>query len=246
MLKRAALALAILAAPLAAQASVCPTYPYTLTNGQTADANQVMADFSAILSCANTSLASAGVNSNITALIGLTTPLSLMQGGTGQTSLSGLQTALGLGTAAYANTGVSGATVPLLSGAATTWASGATFGGGVNVTGALVASGGGWFTTTLAQGWGVRVAADPANTAGLLQFTDTAGSNQWAVLQATATGGLSTASLAVTGQLTAPTPAPGDNTTKAATTAYVQTALSSFVKSSGVPTGWFLSSLISV
>lgn len=76
--------LALLFGPLAAKAATCPTYPYVLTNGQTADANQVMANFNAILSCANTSVATAGVNSNITALIGMTTPLSVSEGGTGQ------------------------------------------------------------------------------------------------------------------------------------------------------------------
>lgn len=44
----------LFAAP--ALANNCPTYPYTLTNGQTADANQVMANFNSILSCANSSL----------------------------------------------------------------------------------------------------------------------------------------------------------------------------------------------
>jgi hypothetical protein len=39
-----------------ALAANCSTYPYTLTNGQTADANQVMANFNSILSCANTGL----------------------------------------------------------------------------------------------------------------------------------------------------------------------------------------------
>lgn len=37
-------------------AANCSSYPYTLTNGQTADANQVMADFNNILSCGNNNL----------------------------------------------------------------------------------------------------------------------------------------------------------------------------------------------
>lgn len=85
--------LALLFAPLAAHA--CPTYPYTLTNGQTADANQVMANFTSILNCVNTGLATSGTNSNITALVGLTTPLSITQGGTGSTTASGAITNLG-------------------------------------------------------------------------------------------------------------------------------------------------------
>jgi hypothetical protein len=40
-----------------AQAQTCPPNPYALTNGTTADATQVMANFNSILSCANNSLA---------------------------------------------------------------------------------------------------------------------------------------------------------------------------------------------
>ena len=45
-------------------------------------------------------LAASGVNSDITSLTGLTTALSLAQGGTGATTASGARTALELGTAA--------------------------------------------------------------------------------------------------------------------------------------------------
>jgi hypothetical protein len=41
----------------AAWAQTCANYPYTLANGTTADADQVNANFAAIQSCANTSLA---------------------------------------------------------------------------------------------------------------------------------------------------------------------------------------------
>lgn len=40
-----------------AWSQTCASYPYTLANGTTADASQVMANFSAIQNCANTSLA---------------------------------------------------------------------------------------------------------------------------------------------------------------------------------------------
>lgn len=40
----------------AAYAANCPNHPYNLTNGTSADANQVMADFNNLLNCANTSL----------------------------------------------------------------------------------------------------------------------------------------------------------------------------------------------
>ncbi len=41
----------------AATAATCPAYTYTLTNGTTADASQVMGNFNSIRSCANTILA---------------------------------------------------------------------------------------------------------------------------------------------------------------------------------------------
>lgn len=64
-----------------AQAQNCGTYPNILTNGTTADANQVMADFNLIRNCANNNLAHNGANSDITSLSGITTPLSPAQGG---------------------------------------------------------------------------------------------------------------------------------------------------------------------
>jgi hypothetical protein len=71
-MKRLLILLAFLFAPLLAHASNCPTYPYILANGTTADANQVMANFNSILGCANTSLAHNGANNDITSLTGLT------------------------------------------------------------------------------------------------------------------------------------------------------------------------------
>jgi hypothetical protein len=62
---------------------VNPVLPNILTNGTEADATQVMADFAAIISQINTNAAENGANSSITSLLGLTTPLSTAQGGTG-------------------------------------------------------------------------------------------------------------------------------------------------------------------
>jgi hypothetical protein len=64
-------------------AIIIPALPYTLTNGTTADANQVMADLNDIVSGVNNNAAHNGPNSDITSLTGLTTPLSIGQGGTG-------------------------------------------------------------------------------------------------------------------------------------------------------------------
>lgn len=75
--------LTLLASP--ALAANCSGYAFTLTNGQTADATQVMANFNNILSCANNNLAKNGANSDITSLAGLATPITTAQGGTGVT-----------------------------------------------------------------------------------------------------------------------------------------------------------------
>jgi len=65
----------------ASQAQIIGSLPYTLTNGTTADASQVMANYNYIISQVNSNGATAGTNSNITALVGLSTPLSAAQGG---------------------------------------------------------------------------------------------------------------------------------------------------------------------
>lgn len=59
-----------------AAASICSSLPYTFTNGTTADAGQVNANFAALQNCVNTNAASNGVNANITQLTGLTAPPS--------------------------------------------------------------------------------------------------------------------------------------------------------------------------
>lgn len=81
-------ALAALFAAVAAPAMAlnCSTFPYTLTNGTTADANQVMANLNLLLNCANQNLAHNAANSDITSLSALSTPLSRSQGGTGYTT----------------------------------------------------------------------------------------------------------------------------------------------------------------
>lgn len=63
-------------------AGVSCSVPFNLTNGTTADASQVMANYNAILACLANSTAASGANNDITSLSGLTTPLSPGQGGT--------------------------------------------------------------------------------------------------------------------------------------------------------------------
>ncbi len=52
-----------------------------VTNGTTADATQVMADFNFIVSAVNSNAAARGANSDITSLTGLTSALAVNQGG---------------------------------------------------------------------------------------------------------------------------------------------------------------------
>lgn len=80
----------LLLAPVAAHAANCSAYTYTLTNGQVADANQVMSNFNTIMNCANSNLAHNGANSDITSLSGISVPLSVPQGGTGDASFAGV------------------------------------------------------------------------------------------------------------------------------------------------------------
>lgn len=68
--------------PAAAHAQIVGTLPFQLQNGTTADATQVMADFNKILTDVNANAAKNGVNTDITALTALTTPLTPSQGGT--------------------------------------------------------------------------------------------------------------------------------------------------------------------
>ncbi|HEX8838202.1 MAG TPA: hypothetical protein VF748_14770 [Candidatus Acidoferrum sp.] len=79
-----ALAAAWLATPFfpsrPSKAGVLCSLPFTLTNGTTADATQVMANYNAIIACL-ANAAAAGANSDITSLNALTTPLIASAGG---------------------------------------------------------------------------------------------------------------------------------------------------------------------
>ena len=70
--------------------------------------------------------------------------LALTRGGTGAANAADARTNLGLGTAAVKNTGVSGDAVPVLNGAATTWAAGMTLGGSLSVPGDITNTGSGF------------------------------------------------------------------------------------------------------
>ena len=64
-----------------AAAGVTCTLPFTLTNGTTADATQVMANYNALVTCFANNTAASGVNADITSLTALNVPLSTTVGG---------------------------------------------------------------------------------------------------------------------------------------------------------------------
>lgn len=64
-----------------ARAASCGSYPFTLQNNTTADATQVMANFNTVRNCVINNAAGSGVNTDITSITGLSTPLSQPQGG---------------------------------------------------------------------------------------------------------------------------------------------------------------------
>lgn len=73
---------ALLATSIVAGATIIGALPYTLTNGATADASQVMANYNKIITDTNANSAHNGVNADITALTALSTPITIAQGGT--------------------------------------------------------------------------------------------------------------------------------------------------------------------
>lgn len=104
MIKRFACGLfLIVAAALPARADNCLPLPNTFHTGDSAVADQVNANFNHLMTCANSNLAHNGPNSDITALSGLTTPLSTAQGGTGNTSGQPSGTAGGALSGTYPN-----------------------------------------------------------------------------------------------------------------------------------------------
>lgn len=80
-IRRLAPLLVLMTAVPLAVAQIVPSLPVTLQNNTLADANQVMANFNAIVNAVNASAAKNGVNSDITALTALSTPITPVQGG---------------------------------------------------------------------------------------------------------------------------------------------------------------------
>lgn len=82
----------LITAPAVAEAQTCPSYPSTLTNGTTADANAVMGNFNSISNCVNNSVVGASSVSGGNVGIGTTTPAQkLSVAGTIQSTTGGVQ-----------------------------------------------------------------------------------------------------------------------------------------------------------
>lgn len=91
MIKRYALAAALFFALYGtSNAAPCPPYSYNLTNGTTADADQVMSNFGIILACANNFLVPNNVSSSVTNFQNGATTLSILNGSTGNAASAGL------------------------------------------------------------------------------------------------------------------------------------------------------------
>lgn len=80
-MKRFLIGLVLCLLSLPAHATISCSLPFTFVAGQVASAAQVMANYNALVTCF-TQAASAGANSDITSLNGLTTPITPAQGGT--------------------------------------------------------------------------------------------------------------------------------------------------------------------
>ena len=87
MMRRLFALLVFLFVASGAMAAPCAGVPYSFVNGTIAQAPQVNANFTVLQNCITGNAASSGVNSDITSLLGLSVPLSVLQGGTGATSL---------------------------------------------------------------------------------------------------------------------------------------------------------------
>lgn len=101
---------------------VNPTLPVILTNGTATDATQVMSDLNYIVAQINANGAENGANSSITSLNGLTTPLSVPQGGTGVAGLTQYNVLMGAGTSQIAVIAPGAAGTILASNGATAYA----------------------------------------------------------------------------------------------------------------------------
>lgn len=183
--------------------SISNAYPNILQNGAAADATQVMSNFYQIQNDVNANAATNGANSNITSLTGLTTPLGLAYGGTGQTSAAAAFQALAGGGNLTGGLTIDNVTITnnLLVNDAVI------FNGSLGVTGAITASGG--------------IGALNISTTG----SASVGTSLTVTGNTTLNGGTNTIANAVlTSSAIAPTPSANDSSTKIATTAFVNTA----------------------
>jgi hypothetical protein len=101
--------------------SIIGSLPFTLTNGETADATQVMANFNSIIADVNGGAAENGANASITQLTGITTPIPVSEGGTGENTLTAKAVLLGNGAGGVQAVAPAGTLGNLLLDNGTTW-----------------------------------------------------------------------------------------------------------------------------
>jgi hypothetical protein len=211
-LKSLLLALALIAAPLAVRAANCPGYSFILTNGQTADANQVMGNFNTIMNCANNVLAPI---SALTNLAPINAPAF-----TGGISVSGAT--------ALQGTTISGALSVTTETAGQVSINNGALGASLNLIGNAATN----RQIIYQSGGGVRwvIVADSATESGgnagtnldILRYTDGGVSIDSPLNITRSTGQVSMGDGAAIGaNNVVVTPAPGDNSTHIASTAFV-------------------------
>lgn len=132
-MKRLVFAALLLAASPAHAGNIVGALPFQLTNGNVADATQVISNFNDIVTDVNANAAHNGGNSDITSLTGLSTPLSVSQGGSGAATFTLNSLLLGNGAAAVQAGPVPGTTGNLVMSNGTTWTSATTLTGSYNL-----------------------------------------------------------------------------------------------------------------
>lgn len=204
--------------------TISASYPNILQNGTPADATQVMANFYQIQNDVNTNAAHNGANSDITSIVGLTTPLSVAQGGIGASSFAAAGIA-GLASPTFTGTPVAPTAAP-----------------GTNTT---------QLATTAFVAASYAPLASPALTGNPTAPTQAAGNNstRLATTAFVATSFAPLASPALIGNPTAPTPVANDSDTSIATTAFANPANSQgangyYKLPSGIIEQWGVSSSI--
>ena len=97
-MRKLLLAALLFLAPASAEATICPSIPYTFTAGTVIDPTQVNTNFSTFQACVNANAANVGANGTITSLSALTSLTDSGPGSFGSLSVSGTSSFTGIDT----------------------------------------------------------------------------------------------------------------------------------------------------